>query len=97
MITQIPTGALLTAYVGVNGLIERMASDRCLPQFLLNLNRWRRTSKLVVGDGDVFACLIPFILIPLYAAHNIIFGYFLLATGLVSLFLPSSYSSSVLY
>lgn len=28
-------GAVLTAYVGISGLIARMAKDRCLPQFML--------------------------------------------------------------
>ena len=28
-------GAVLTSYVGINGLIRRMAMDRCLPQALL--------------------------------------------------------------
>lgn len=34
------SGAVLTSYVGVNGLIKRMALDRILPQFLL-----KQTSK----------------------------------------------------
>lgn len=29
------SGAVLTAYVGISGLIARMAKDRCLPQFML--------------------------------------------------------------
>ncbi|MEP7271935.1 MAG: APC family permease, partial [Acidobacteriota bacterium] len=29
------SGAVLTSYVGVTGLVRRMALDRCLPQFLL--------------------------------------------------------------
>ncbi|MFP6888217.1 MAG: APC family permease, partial [Nitrospinota bacterium] len=33
------SGAVLTSYVGVNGLILRMTLDRCLPQFLLKSNR----------------------------------------------------------
>ncbi|MDP2643572.1 MAG: APC family permease [Desulfobacterales bacterium] len=33
------SGAVLTSYVGVTGLIRRMALDRCLPQFLLRTNR----------------------------------------------------------
>lgn len=42
------SGSLLTAYVGVCGLIERMASDRCLPQFLLQRNKWRRTTHFII-------------------------------------------------
>ncbi len=33
------SGALLTSYVGVNGLIKRMTLDRILPQFLLKENK----------------------------------------------------------
>jgi len=33
------SGAVLTSYVGVTGLINRMSLDRCLPQFLLKTNR----------------------------------------------------------
>lgn len=45
-------GALLTAYVGVSGLIERMASDRCLPQFLLRRNKWRGTPhNIIFGEA----------------------------------------------
>ena len=32
------SGAVLTSYVGVNGLVRRMTLDRCLPQFLLKTN-----------------------------------------------------------
>ena len=42
------SGALLTAYVGVSGLIERMASDRVLPQLLLRRNRWRDTPHNII-------------------------------------------------
>ena len=39
------SGAVLTAYVGVTGLIRRMADDRCLPQFLLQTNALRGTNR----------------------------------------------------
>jgi amino acid transporter len=42
------SGAVLTAYVGVTGLIRRMALDRCLPQFLLVENRLRRTNHWII-------------------------------------------------
>ncbi|MBU4143113.1 APC family permease [Patescibacteria group bacterium] len=41
------SGAVLTSYVGVTGLIRRMALDRCLPQFLLRTNR-RGTSHWII-------------------------------------------------
>ncbi|MEZ4803196.1 MAG: APC family permease [Gelidibacter sp.] len=40
------SGAVLTSYVGVSGLIERMALDRILPKFLVRKNR-RGTSYLI--------------------------------------------------
>lgn len=37
------SGAVLTAFVGVSGLMERMAEDECLPQLLLHRNPCRGT------------------------------------------------------
>jgi amino acid transporter len=42
------SGAVLTSYVGVTGLMRRMALDRCLPQILLHENRWRRTNHWII-------------------------------------------------
>jgi hypothetical protein len=42
------SGAVLTSFVGVTGLMRRMALDRCLPQFLLNANRWRGTNHWIL-------------------------------------------------
>jgi len=42
------SGAVLTAYVGVIGLVKRLTLDRCLPQLLLKENRWRRTSHRII-------------------------------------------------
>ncbi len=42
------SGAVLTSYVGVTGLIRRMALDRCLPQLLLNKNALRGTNHWIV-------------------------------------------------
>ncbi len=41
------SGAVLTSYVGVAGLVRRMTLDRCLPQFLLRENR-RGTSYWII-------------------------------------------------
>jgi len=40
------SGAVLTSYVGVGGLVERMALDRILPSILLKKNK-RKTSYLI--------------------------------------------------
>lgn len=41
------SGAVLTAFVGVGGLMERMAEDECLPQFMLVRNAFRGTRHLI--------------------------------------------------
>jgi amino acid transporter len=59
-------GAVLTSYVGVLGLANRMTLDRCLPQFLLHRNKLRdslhwiivgfflvTTSLYLIVDGNV--------------------------------------------
>lgn len=43
------SGAVLTSYVGVNGLVRRMTLDRCLPQFLLKTNRRGTTHRILVA------------------------------------------------
>lgn len=42
------SGAVLTSYVGVTGLIRRMSYDRCLPMFLSSTNRWRKTNHFII-------------------------------------------------
>lgn len=42
------SGAVLTSYVGVTGLVRRMSLDRCLPQVLLRENRWRQTNHWII-------------------------------------------------
>ena len=43
------SGAVLTSFVGVNGLVQRMTMDRCLPQFLLKKNRRGTTHRIIIG------------------------------------------------
>ncbi len=42
------SGAVLTSFVGVNGLVGRMTLDRCLPQFLLKTNRRGTTHRILI-------------------------------------------------
>ncbi len=42
------SGAVLTSYVGVTGLIRRMTLDRCMPQFLLAQNKLRKTNHWII-------------------------------------------------
>jgi len=46
--TLVLSGAVLTSYVGVTGLVRRMTLDRCLPEMLLHENRWRRTNHWII-------------------------------------------------
>lgn len=40
--------ALLTSFIGINGLIRRMSMDRCLPQFLLLQNPFTGTDSFIL-------------------------------------------------
>lgn len=42
------SGAVLTAFVGVGGLVYRMASDGCLPGFLTKINKKGSYPKIVI-------------------------------------------------
>lgn len=42
------SGAVLTAYVGVIGLVRRLASDRVVPEFLLTTNKLRGTNHYII-------------------------------------------------
>ncbi|MDA3893678.1 MAG: APC family permease [Salinivirgaceae bacterium] len=42
------SGAVLTAYVGVSGLLERMTLDRILPQFFLKKNKKGSSHRIII-------------------------------------------------
>ena len=42
------SGAVLTSYVGVTGLIERMTLDRVMPQFLLKKNKNNSSYRIII-------------------------------------------------
>ncbi len=42
------SGAVLTSYVGVTGLLERMALDRILPQFFLRKNKRGSSYRIII-------------------------------------------------
>jgi len=52
------SGAVLTSYVGVTGLVRRMSLDQCLPQFLLSENRWRGTNHWIILGFFAVCCSI---------------------------------------
>jgi amino acid transporter len=52
------SGAVLTSYVGMTGLVRRMSLDQCLPQRLLAENRWRRTNHWIILSFFAVCCSI---------------------------------------
>lgn len=52
------SGAVLTSYVGVTGLVRRMTLDRVLPQFLLGENAWFHTNHWIIGSFFLLCCSI---------------------------------------
>lgn len=42
------SGAVLTSFIGVLGLVRRMSLDRCLPPILLIENKWRNTNHWII-------------------------------------------------
>ncbi|CAF0817031.1 unnamed protein product [Rotaria sordida] len=55
------SGAVLTSYVGITGLIRRMSYDRCLPIFLSYTNRWRDTNHFIIIGFFLVTSLLHFI------------------------------------
>jgi amino acid transporter len=55
------SGAVLTSFVGVTGLVRRMALDRVLPQFLLRENKTRGTNHWILIGFFVLCVSILFI------------------------------------
>lgn len=46
--TTVLSGAVLTSFVGVNGLMKRITLDRILPQFLLKENRNKSSYRILI-------------------------------------------------
>jgi len=47
--TLVLSGAVLTSFVGVTGLVHRMVLDRCLPQILLKENKYGTQYRIVIA------------------------------------------------
>ena len=43
------SGAVLTSFVGVTGLVHRMSLDQCFPRFLLKANRRGTFHRIIIG------------------------------------------------
>ncbi len=46
--TLVLSGAVLTSFVGVTGLVHRMALDQCLPQFFLKKSRRNTSHRIII-------------------------------------------------
>jgi amino acid transporter len=70
-------GSVLTAYVGIVGLVKRMAMDRCLPDFLLSTNSLRGTNHWIIvgffGVASSLVCLLNGDVEMLGSVYNIAF------------------------
>jgi len=53
------SGAVLAAFIGVTGLVQRMTLDRCLPQFLLRINRRGTNHRIIIM---FFVCCISILI-----------------------------------
>jgi len=42
------SGSILTSYVGMGGLVKRLAMDRCFPSIALLQNKWRGTNHVII-------------------------------------------------
>lgn len=55
------SGAVLTSYVGVIGLVRRMSLDRCLPAVFLKQNEWKQTNHWIIISFFALCTMILFV------------------------------------
>ncbi|GAB5358979.1 hypothetical protein AAMO2058_000505500 [Amorphochlora amoebiformis] len=55
-------GAVLTAFVGVTGLVRRLALERCMPEWLLTTNSCRHTNHYIIL-GFLAICVSMFLIL----------------------------------
>ncbi|KAG6955069.1 hypothetical protein JG688_00012057 [Phytophthora aleatoria] len=77
-------GGVLTSYVGITGLVRRLAFDRVLPAFLTRTNTWRGTNHYIIL---LFFALQASLVILLHADATVLAGVFTFAfLGVMALF-----------
>ncbi|KAE9026134.1 hypothetical protein PR001_g10954 [Phytophthora rubi] len=77
-------GGVLTSYVGITGLVRRLAYDRVLPAFLTSTNSWRGTNHHIIL---LFFALQASLVILLRADATVLAGVFTFAfLGVMALF-----------
>jgi len=78
------SGSVITSYVGIIGLARRMSLDRCLPQFLLQVNSFRRTNHWIIV---VFFVVCSLLYLMVHGNVNALAGVYTIAfLGVMSLF-----------
>ncbi|KAG2761535.1 hypothetical protein PC129_g5696 [Phytophthora cactorum] len=78
------SGAVLTSYVGICGLVQRLSSDRVLPAFLANKNKLRGTNHNIIGIYFLLASSLVLILNADASTINGVYTYAFL--GLMAMF-----------
>jgi amino acid transporter len=58
--TIVLAASVLTAYVGVGGLLRRMALDQILPSVFLRTNKWRGTNHVIILSFCAITCSLRF-------------------------------------
>lgn len=77
-------GGVLTSYVGITGLVRRLAFDRVLPAFLTHTNTWRKTNHHIIL---LFFALQASLVLLLQADATVLAGVFTFAfLGVMALF-----------
>ncbi|CAI5740437.1 unnamed protein product [Peronospora destructor] len=77
-------GGVLTSYVGITGLVRRLAFDRVLPAFLTYTNKWRGTNHYIILLFFVLQASLVFVL---HADATVLAGVFTFAfLGVMALF-----------
>uniref|UniRef100_A0AAV1T3E1 Amino acid permease n=1 Tax=Peronospora matthiolae TaxID=2874970 RepID=A0AAV1T3E1_9STRA len=77
-------GGVLTSYVGITGLVRRLAFDRILPAFLTRTNKWRGTNHYIILQ---FFALQASLVVLLHADATVLAGVFTFAfLGVMALF-----------
>lgn len=78
------SGGVLTSYVGITGLVRRLAYDRVLPAFLTRANAWRGTNHYIIL---LFFAVQASLVILLQADASVLAGVFTFAfLGVMALF-----------
>ncbi|CUG91104.1 amino acid permease, putative [Bodo saltans] len=81
-------GAVLTAYVGITGMHRRLALDRIMPNFFLNVNSFRKTNHWIIIVFAILTCSLRLLVNDM----NVLGGVYAIAfLGVMALFCLSNF------